>query len=51
MILTWIGAGVVVVVYAASMGLVFWSRHIVERIHRRRLDTLRKIRREARNGQ
>jgi len=45
-----IGTAVVVVVYAASMGLVFWSRHIIERIHNHRLDTLRKIRRESRNG-
>ena len=44
--------GVLVVggAYAASMGLVLWSRHIVERIHARRLSSLRQIKRELRNG-
>jgi hypothetical protein len=45
------GIVLVVAAYVVSMGLVFWSRHIVEKIRARRLRTPRQIRKGARDGQ
>lgn len=35
---------------AAVIGLVYWSRHIIDSIHRRRLKSLREIQQELRDG-
>ena len=40
-----IGFVVVALALAVLVGLIVWSRRIVERIHRRNLRTLREIRR------
>ena len=48
---TIVGAIVVVLALSALVGLIVWSRRIVERIHRRDLKTLRQIRKGLGRGE
>jgi len=47
---TLFGFELLFVALVALIGMVYWSRHIIETIHRRRLKSLREIQQELRNG-
>ena len=47
---TLVGFEFLVLALGLTIGLVLWCRHIIDTIHKRKLESLRQIKKELRNG-